>query len=520
VAQAGRPLDPAGDAPPRFGRYRLLKRIGKGGMAEIFLAVMEGPSGFRRRCVVKRIRPDKAKSGYFSQMFIDEARITAALNHPNVVQVWEFGEIGDLYFLTMEFLDGKNLATVLDSLSAKQQRMSIPMATHIARQIARGLHHAHTVKDDDGRPLSVIHRDMSPTNVMLLRTGDVKVLDFGVAQADATLKEGDTVAGRVKGKLSYMSPEQHAGRQVDARSDLFALGVILWEMLTGEVMFSGENNAQRSRLVLTGEATAPSEFRPELPRVLDEIVLRCLAPMPTGRFPSAAALEEALGEVLQSHPFDIAELARLVDMVASEPDLTASAEGPAFADAERITPRISRDVLSAPDITADLTTYERRPRKPLHPHPEVVEISRVGPRPPVGVAPLAPPTPPPLATLEVDPSALDEADLTPVLEMAPPRRGRLWFIAAGAAVGVAIGAMFVFTPQSGPPPPPKPQVAEEALSPSRPAPPPAPVAAVAPPVEEPPAQVRPPRRHRPGARGSRTHRTSTARRNSARHGTP
>jgi serine/threonine-protein kinase len=292
-------------------------------MAEVFLAVMEGAQGFRRRCVVKRIRPEKARSAYYTQMFVDEARITAALHHPNIVQVYEFGEIGDLLFLTMEYLDGKNLATVLDSLQARERLMRQMLAAHIAQQVARGLHHAHTATDAEGRPLGVIHRDMSPTNVMLLRTGEVKILDFGVAQAERALKEGATTVGRVKGKLPYMAPEQHSGYPLDCRADLFSVGVMLWEMLTGEILLSEPHGRERNRRVMAGNAPPPSELRPEVPAALDAVVLRCLQPNAELRHPSAAALADDLGLAMGERRVDSGELVRLVEEMSQDPEQPA-----------------------------------------------------------------------------------------------------------------------------------------------------------------------------------------------------
>jgi serine/threonine protein kinase len=311
---------PAVPELPRYGRYQLLERIGRGGMAEVFLAVMEGTQGFRRRCVVKRIRPEKARSAYYTQMFVDEARITAALHHPNIVQVYEFGEIGELLFLTMEYLDGKNLASVLDSFQARGRLMTPMVAAHITLEIARGLHHAHTATDGDGRPLRVIHRDMSPTNVMLLRTGEVKILDFGVASAERAIKHGSTTTGRVKGKLPYMAPEQHSGRPLDCRADLFAVGALLWEMLTGEILLSDAHARGRGLRVMEGAAPPPSELRPDVPPALDAVVLRCLQPQPQARYPSAAALADALADVMGGTRIDTTEVARLVEEVSRSHD--------------------------------------------------------------------------------------------------------------------------------------------------------------------------------------------------------
>ena len=324
-ADGSEPGAELGEVAESFGRYRLLRRIGKGGMAEAFLAVQEGPKGFRRKCVVKRIRPDKAGSTYFAQMFVDEARITAALHHPSIVQVYEFGEVGNLYFLAMEYLDGRNLGALLDGLHEKGLLMPINMAAHIARQVARALHYAHHLTGDDGVELGVIHRDVSPTNVMLLRTGEVKLLDFGVAKADQTLKQGATVVGKVKGKLSYMAPEQHSGKAVDLRADIFSLGVMLWEMLTGQLLFSGERGGERSRKAMRGEVPAPSTLRSKVTPALDAIVLRCLKVKPEDRFPSAGALADALGDFVRPSLFDPTELAALVtDYPGDDPEEPSS----------------------------------------------------------------------------------------------------------------------------------------------------------------------------------------------------
>lgn len=324
VVPIAAPVIETAEGDTLFGRYRLRQRIGKGGMAEVFLATMEGARGFRRRCVVKRIRPDKAKSNYFVQMFTDEARITAALHHPNIVQVYDYGEIDNLCYLTMEYLDGATLGATLDSFHEREQSMPLEVAAHVAQQIARGLHYAHTLTDHDGIPLGVIHRDISPSNVMLLRSGEVKILDFGVAQAESALKQGATVVGRVKGKLAYMAPEQHAASQMDARADVFSIGVLLWEMLTGDYLFSGERAADHSRELTHGTVQAPSVLRADVPAVLDAIVLRCLQLNPEDRFSSAEALAAALGDYVRQAMFDPDTLAKVVSEVAITSEDSAS----------------------------------------------------------------------------------------------------------------------------------------------------------------------------------------------------
>jgi serine/threonine protein kinase len=417
------PGEPDGQAPAEavegslFGRYRLLRRIGSGGMAEAFLAVLEGPKGFRRKCVVKRIRPDKASSTYFTQMFVDEARITAALHHCNIVQIYEFGEVGNLHYLAMEYLDGRNLAALLDGLHERGLLMPINMAAHIARQVARGLHYAHNLTDEAGVGLGVIHRDVSPTNVMLLRSGEVKILDFGVAKAERALKQGATVVGKVKGKLSYMAPEQHSGKVVDQRADVFALGVMLWEMLTGELLFSGDKGGERSRKLMRGEVAAPSTLRSKVSPALDAIVMRCLKLRPEDRFPSAGALADELGAFVRPSLFDPTELAALLaDQPADEEGQTTredSAPTPAApVEAHTVITREDARVEHTDDLLMAATTARERMRPILLP-------PAAAPAAPAEVE--APPPPSP-----------------PVLTL-PPRPRRIWPVAVvlAAAVGLA-----------------------------------------------------------------------------------
>ncbi len=219
-------------------------------MAEVFRAVAEGVEGFRRVFVIKRLRPEKSASVELTRMFVDEARLSALLHHPNIVQVYDFGQINGTYFLAMEYLRGKDLAAVMKALRALKSAVLPPIAAHIAHQVATGLHYAHTLSRVDGKKLSVVHRDVTPSNIMLQRTGAVKVLDFGIAQATNFARQVETGGGRVKGKLAYLSPEQVRLEELDARSDVFALGIVLWEMLTGQRLFAAENEILTMRGVL------------------------------------------------------------------------------------------------------------------------------------------------------------------------------------------------------------------------------------------------------------------------------
>jgi serine/threonine protein kinase len=239
-----------------FGRYQLLERIGKGGMAEVFRALAHGMEGFERIFVVKRIRPDKSDSPKFVQMFVEEARISALLNHPNIVQVYDFGHIDGAYFMAMEHVVGKDLSTVMRAVRARGGAVPPALAAYVAREAARALHHAHTVVLPDGTPGGVVHRDVTPSNIMLLKAGGVKILDFGIAKAEALARRPDASgkAPRLAGKLSYMSPELVRGAPVDHRSDIFSLGIVLWEMVAGERLFTGENETETLQNVLAARS--------------------------------------------------------------------------------------------------------------------------------------------------------------------------------------------------------------------------------------------------------------------------
>jgi serine/threonine protein kinase len=333
----------------RYGRYYLLERIGRGGMAEVFRAVAEGVEGFRRVFVVKRIRPEKSGSPEFIQMFCDEARICALLNHPNIVQVYDFGQIDGTYFLAMEYLRGKDLGAVMRAVRLSRTAINPGMAAYVAQQAAMGLHHAHTVVGADGQPIKIVHRDVTPSNIMLLRTGAVKVLDFGIAQTSNVARQIETGGGRVKGKLAYLSPEQVRLTELDGRSDVFGLGVVLWEMLTGQRLFAADNEFLTMRNVLTQPVPAPSSKRAEVPAALDTIVARALQRDRDSRYATAQEMADDLERFLaEAHPSSQAMPRLLHDLFGEDttdntpalPDVghfelgRAPAQGPGDSDLE------------------------------------------------------------------------------------------------------------------------------------------------------------------------------------------
>lgn len=264
----------ANSFPQAFGRYILTQKIAMGGMAEIFRAKSVGAEGFEKVVVIKRILPHFSEDEGFVTMFKDEAKMAGHLSHANVVQIFDFDEAEGLFYIAMEYVEGRDLKRVLDHGAKIGKPLSIAQAVHILIEAALGLHYAHT-RVVDGEPLKIVHRDVSPHNVMVSFNGEVKIMDFGIAKAAS--RSTNTRVGTVKGKCAYMSPEQARGKPLDARSDLFALGVCLWEMLTGKRLFVGESDFETLNNVLKAEVPAPSELNPEVPKELDAIVLKSLA---------------------------------------------------------------------------------------------------------------------------------------------------------------------------------------------------------------------------------------------------
>lgn len=260
--------------PQQFGRYYLTQKIAMGGMAEIFRAKSVGAEGFEKVVVIKRILPHFSEDESFVTMFQDEARVAAHLNHANVVQVFDFDEVDSLYYIAMEYVEGEDLKRVLDVGTKEGEPLSIAQAVYIMIEAGQGLDYAHK-REVDGKPLNIIHRDISPHNMMVSYNGEVKIMDFGIAKAAS--RSTKTRVGTVKGKCAYMSPEQARGKPLDGRSDLFALGVCLWEMLSGKRLFVGDSDFETLNNVLRAEVPSLTEMNPEVPESLDAIVLKSLA---------------------------------------------------------------------------------------------------------------------------------------------------------------------------------------------------------------------------------------------------
>jgi serine/threonine-protein kinase len=279
-----------------FGRYDLLGKLGRGGMATLYLARLKGPLRFQKLLAIKKIHPHLAAQTEFIHMFLDEARIVSRIDHPNVAAVFEMGKQDGDYFLAMEYIHGENLAAVLKTSVHTGNVLPWPLAVHLVAQAAAGLHSAHQCKDASGRSLGVVHRDVSPQNLLVSYTGHLKVVDFGVAFAREKLSQ--TATHQTKGKIGYLAPEQLAGVPVDRRTDIFALGTVLWESLCAKRLFRAGSEAETLDRIHHMHVPSPRKFRPELPNPLAALVLQCLSKKPSKRPPTAEVLETELKKIL------------------------------------------------------------------------------------------------------------------------------------------------------------------------------------------------------------------------------
>ncbi len=301
-----------------FGRYQLLAKLGRGGMAEVFLAVAAGPSGFRKLVVIKRLHEHLEDEPEIIEMFLDEARIAARLNHPNLIQTYEVGRVESRHFIAMEYLEGVSL----DRLLARVQELGRPVAAAVAARILidvlDGLAHAHDLRDFDGSPLHVVHRDVSPHNVFVAWDGTVKVIDFGIAKADNSSVHSSP--GTIKGKSSYIAPEQAMSKDVDARADLWSAGVILWEALAGKRLFKSINDVATLREALSARIPPVREIVPETPPELDAIVALALQREVEARYRSAADMKDDLEGFLRGEGATVGreEIASLLEQLLGE----------------------------------------------------------------------------------------------------------------------------------------------------------------------------------------------------------
>jgi serine/threonine-protein kinase len=292
-------------------RYRVLQKLEAGGMAEVFRAESEGLQGFKKQVAIKRVLPDLGKKKKFISMFLDEARLSAQLSHSNCVQVFDIGAGDGAYFIVMEFVDGANLKAIAESMRKQGREFPVQAAAFIATEICKGLSYAHEMRDESGVPLQIVHRDMSPPNVLITKHGEIKIVDFGLAKASSQLEKSEP--GIIKGKFSYLSPEAAMGQEVDHRTDIFAVGIILWELLTQQRLFMGETDYQTVKRVQDAQIPSVSQINPRVPRELERIVNRALAKEMHARYQSARELGQDLTRFLFTNgaavsTFDIADI--------------------------------------------------------------------------------------------------------------------------------------------------------------------------------------------------------------------
>lgn len=280
----------------RFGQYVLLEKIAAGGMAEVWKARMRGVEGFQKIVAIKKILPHLSDNQDFIEMFIDEAKLAAQLNHNNIIHIYDLGKIQSSYYIAMEYIDGFDLKTILKRSHERDQPMSMDLALFISAKIAAALDYAHRKRDFENKDIGLVHRDVSPQNVLISQEGDIKLCDFGIAKAAS--KASQTQAGALKGKLQYMSPEQAWGKAIDRRSDVFALATVLFEMLTGRQLFTGESEMSILEQVREARVDAPSKFNDEITPEIDRIALKALQKDPADRFQTAADMAREIDSVL------------------------------------------------------------------------------------------------------------------------------------------------------------------------------------------------------------------------------
>lgn len=278
--------------PRLYGKYYLLELINVGGMAEVFKAKMFGVEGFEKIVAIKKILPEVAEDQEFIKMFIDEAKVAVRLQHPSIVQILELGKIDDSFFIAMELLNGKDLKTIRKRLKRVDLLMPVEQSAYTIAQVCEGLDYAHRKTDDKMNSLNIVHRDISPQNMMISYEGTVKLIDFGIAKAKS--KSTKTQAGMLKGKFSYMSPEQVSGQPIDRRSDIFSLGVVFFEMLTGKRLFLGKNDVETLEKIRKAEVPPPSVFNSTVPPEIDRIVFKALAKDREERYQWASEFAEDL----------------------------------------------------------------------------------------------------------------------------------------------------------------------------------------------------------------------------------
>ncbi|MBA3539516.1 MAG: serine/threonine protein kinase [Deltaproteobacteria bacterium] len=444
---------PIPHAPARLGRYELLARLATGGMGEIFLARLEGAAGFEKLVVVKRILPHLADDARFRQMLVDEARVTSKMAHANICQVHELGETDGQLYIVMEYMEGVTLLPLLRKASKEQRPLDFGFIAGVLQQTCDGLHYAHELRERTGEFLGVVHRDVTPSNVFITDSGVAKVLDFGIAKVkDAS---ANTQTGTVKGKYAYMAPEQLRGGAIDRRVDVFALGIVLYEMLALRRLFQRKTDYLTFRAVMEQPMPDVRRYRPDIPEALGEIVMRALDREPDKRFASARQFATAVLDALGSRrPWSQGEIGDFV-RASFASDITRRSQQVAIAvhrtDVSGIPSGLGRSTM--PLIAHDDSQMEVSDDDDDDMFPSVEETQdempqalRVAERyqQAVGVTTneFVGHTPPPFGA-DSSTSGVSLQPLTPPIPSATPARSMMWPLVAIAMVLIAGGALFL-----------------------------------------------------------------------------
>ena len=441
------------EVPETIGRYEILKRLAVGGMAEVFLGRIRGEGGFEKLVAVKRVHPDLAREAQFTEMFIDEARITADLNHTNIAQVYDFGRSGDSCYQAMEFVQGVDLTHVL-AFFLNQNRVPPPsLVTYIMVHVCSALEYAHAKCDNTGNPLRIIHRDVSPGNVLIGFEGEIKLIDFGVAKA--TRRTQETAKGILKGKVAFMSPEQVRGKPLDHRSDIFSAGSMMYELITGYHPFRSEDDIVTLELIRAGKAPRPST-RLVVPEELEAIVMKAMEAKLKKRYANAGLMERDLEEFRSANPLsrhkvvawmkksfakELESVRSILSLAASAPPIKKAPTMELVADdvVEGSSPFDMASAKPKPKLTPIETAPTlARDRLPADPAPGPLTPPSTTPPPPTGwrepaLPPFAAPAPPPpepiaeepttalpSAPPAEEPAAAPEPDLAARMRVAPP----------------------------------------------------------------------------------------------------
>ncbi len=391
--------------PIPFGKYLLLERVNVGGMAEVFKAKAFGVEGFERLVAVKRILPSIAEDQEFIEMFVDEAKIAVELTHANIAHIFDLGKVADSYYIAMEFVRGKDTRAIFDRVRKRGETIPVPMACYTIMKVCEGLDYAHNKKGSSGRHLNLVHRDVSPQNLLISYDGEIKLIDFGIAKA--ANKASKTQAGILKGKFGYMSPEQVRGLPLDRRSDVFAVGICLYELLTGERLFVGESDFSTLEKVRNVEIMPPSTYNRKIPEELEQIVLKALAKDVDDRYQTAMDLHDDLQSFMYTSGnfFARKDLAAYMRKAFQDEITREEARDEQYAKIK------ARDPVSGLDAFSDIPSRREAKGAAPPPPPPAGNVSKAPPPPPkprpkatlmgIGQQGLGslPPVPPPRASL-------------------------------------------------------------------------------------------------------------------------